>query len=172
MSSWNETTEMGGMSLLPVGTRSFEITKARVDVASRGPSQIRELVVGLASTAGSGEATTPLEPFDHSPEGVRFWERIFKTTAAGLGFVPQNGDLPMLDIANEFASWVPGAGLVGRTVEAEVTHHDSKKLKDDGTPFVNHRVKFRGLVGGAPTAAPAPVPSFAGAAAADDDVWG
>jgi hypothetical protein len=140
-------------------------------VSERGAPSLRELTVALTSTAGSGDVTVPLEPFDRSPDGVEMWERIFKTAALGLGFTPSAPHLNLVDIADEFARWIPGAGLHGRHVEVEVTHHNSTKLKDDGTPFVNHRAKFRGLVGAAPAPAAAAVPSFAGAGVGGDDPW-
>lgn len=173
MSSWDDTTVGGGMSLLPAGIRTYNITAARVDVNQRGAGPaLRELTIALASTDGHGEATVPLEPFDRSPDGVAMWERIFKSAAVGLGFQPSGGHLPMMDVADEFARWVPGSGLTSCAVECEVTHHDSKRLKDDGTPFVNHRVKFRGIVDGSTAAAPEqPVPSFASAGAGAEDPW-
>lgn len=169
MSAWDEVTVGGGMSLLPAGIRTFEITTARAEVAERG-NKLRQAVIGLASSAGSGEDTLPLEPFDRSPDGVELWERIFKSAASGLGFAPSAGNVTMQDAANEFAAYLPG--LVGSLVEVEVKHVPSKKLKDNGEPFVNHRVTYRSVVAGSgTTAAAAPVaetvPSFA-----DDDVWG
>ena len=171
MSTWNSVTEMGGINLLPEGTRTFEITTARVATrTNRDGLVLRELTVGLSSSEGSGTDTVALDPFVNTPDGIQLWQRIFKTAAVGLGFQPSNGDAPISDVVQEFIDWVPGSGLVGCHVEAEVTHHNSTKLKDDGTPFVNHRVKYRGIVQGTP-AAPAAVaqqqavPSFAGAGA-------
>ena len=182
LASWDDTKAItGGGGLLPKGVRVYDITKARVEVSTRG-AKLRELVIGLADSEGhSGETTVALEPFDKSPRGVELWESLFKGAAQGLGFTPTAGHLPMVDIANEFASWVPTSGLVGSTVEAMVKHVESKPkpdgshLKDDGTPFVNHRVTFRGIVGAAqaPAQPVQPVPVFAGANVNDDsDVWG
>jgi hypothetical protein len=162
------------MSLLPEGIRTYTITSARVEVVKKGQApSIRELLVALTSPEGSGEVSVPLEPFIHTPDGVEMWERIFKSAAVGLGFEPTGGHLPMQDVAAEFASWIPQSGIVGQMVEAQVTHHNSTKLKDDGTPFVNHRVKFRGLLGGGVVPQPMQVPAFAGAGAAagDPDPW-
>lgn len=170
MATWNEVSVGGGMSLLPEGIRTYVITTARVDVSKRGAAPaLRELIVALSSTEGAGEVTVPLEPFIHTPDGVELWERLFKSAAQGLGFTPTNPDGQMKDLANEFASWIPTSGLVGSAVECDVKHVPGKKLKDDGTPFINHRVTFRGVVAAAQPAQAAPATeTYAGI---DEDPW-
>jgi hypothetical protein len=169
MSTWGDVKVGGGMSLLPAGIRAFEVTTARAEVNDRG---LREAVIGLSSSAGAGEDKIALEPWDKSFDGTEMWERIFKGAAQGLGFQPSSDQVTVEQAANEFAAYVPR--LVGSMVEVEVKHVNGKKLKDDGTPFVNHRVNYRQIVGQSAAVAGAvttQVEPAAFAAAATDDPW-
>jgi hypothetical protein len=171
MSAWGDVKVGGGVSLLPSGIRTFEVTTARAEVNEK--TGRREAVIGLSNSAGNGEDKIALEPWDTSFDGVEMWERIFKGAAQGLGFTPSGDHVSVEEAATEFASFLPA--LVGANVEVEVKHLESKKLKDDGTPFVNHRVNYRQLVGNTPAMAAAPAAqhepaAFAGAVA--DDPWG
>lgn len=138
MGTWNNTPTIG--QLLPKGTANYRIIGA-ADRLNEHTGR-RELALTLAHDLGTGEATIALEPWDVND--VAKFERVFKTQAVALGYEPSNGDADNAALVEEFASYAND--LVGAVVNARVEHVESTTLRDDGTPFVNHRVYFQGVV--------------------------
>ena len=164
MVTWEEATSGGGVNLLPEGTRPYEVSAARPEVNKH--TGRREVLIALSSSAGSGETTVPLESWGDED----LFLRIFGGQAQGLGFKPADPTAPITQAdIDAFSRYV--SSLVGAVVEAKVEHKESTKLKDDGTPFVNHRVYFNKLVMHAPGATPAQVEQpVAAAVGVDDDI--
>jgi hypothetical protein len=143
MSTWNDTTEYPATGLLPVGKHTMRVLAASTDT-NQHTSRLEGVLELEAPNGQAGVVSIPLEPWSMDAEKVEQFERIFKTFAAGLEFEPTNGQRPIIDIA--FCDFEPHLhSLVGRSVVARVEHVDSKTRRDDGTAFVNHRVRFLGL---------------------------
>lgn len=141
MGTWNETPL--SKITLPVGDWSFPIHSVKVGISpNNGKAQV---VLLLESDSRVGEVSIPLEPWASAPDDVAMFERIFKSQALGLGFVPSDGMLENAKLAGEFANYVEG--LEGEIVVVRVTHKTSKDLKDNGTPYINHVVSFLRLAG-------------------------
>lgn len=144
MNTWNNTTEYPDAGLLPEGAQLLTIFAASEHVNEH--TNRSEAVLELAAKGGMlGIVTIPLEPWNTDDDKVVQFERVFKTYASGLDYEPTNPSETISDIASgaSFMSYLHE--LVGRRVSARVEHVLSKTLREDGTPFVNHRVRFRGL---------------------------
>lgn len=148
MDTWNDTIEYPETGLLPAGKQHLQVVyAARV---TNEHTQREEGVLDLESNDGIiGRVSIPLEPWNDDREKFK---RVFKTYAAGLGFEPNYPEQSVEDIAGgeEFVAFLHA--IVGRRVLARIEHVPSNSLKDDGTPFINHRVRFRGLVSNGLTA--------------------
>lgn len=169
--TWDDVTG-GGQRLLPIGTRNYEVTQAKARINDYNGQ--REALIAVASSDGAGEFTVPLEAW--GPDEDLFL-KVVGGQARGLGFVPSRADLDVnRDITRgdieEFTMYLPS--LHGAVVELYVEHKESTKLKDNGEPFVNHRVYANKLVSRRQVApAAAPVNEYAGVAASstDDIPW-
>lgn len=167
-----DTTSGGG--LLPAGVKQYNVFGARIEFNEK--AGIRELIVEVANSEGSGNFTVPLEKPANMQEDTFYWLMGMNLTGFGVDVVDKTPEQVLQSLPAHLGKIHNGI------VELEVTHTQSTKLKDDGTPFVNHRVKVRRMVeegtGPAPAAAPdagvaAVANTFAAAPAggvADDDL--
>lgn len=138
MRTWNTTNTLGGY-LLPSGDYIAKIVSAAV--AKNERSQIDELSLELTDGAHKGLVTIPLFPWDRKDEAIDLWASLVKTQAIGLGFTPSDPNSGIGEVATQLGEFA--VDRVGESFEIHVDHIRSKDLKDDGTPFVNHRVTFR-----------------------------
>jgi hypothetical protein len=145
MTTWDTTPEFRDNGLLPEGKQVLTIIGARERTTQAGNLQA---ALELEAPNGvRGEVTIPLEPWSFDADQLDTFRSKFRTDAAGLDFVPQNGDRSIDHIAlDEFLPYAHM--LMGARVNALVLHEVSEGKGRDGQPreFTNHRVRFRGLL--------------------------
>lgn len=152
----------GGSSLLPSGVRDYNVFGCRVQLNKF--SGMRELLVEVASSEGSGDFTIPLEKPQGLEEDTFMW--IFGSQLGALGFEGLVGETPLGFVEKHLASQL--GKVYNSVISLEVTHQPSKKLRDDGTPFINARVKVRRVVEPGTGAVKAPLAPAAGTITPDD----
>jgi len=144
MSTWGTTTkDRGNRTFLPAGTNNYKLTGVRMENHAYFGNLQAVLDVQLDGVTYNIEL-----PLAGSPTGN---DEIVADRIAGamnaLGVKPsviagmEAAGQDVSDVENNVA-WGSELGLalptfVGSVLELFVTHRDSKKLKDDGTPFVN-----------------------------------
>jgi len=144
MGTWSDTSkDRGNRTFLPAGTNNYRLTGVRQEVHAHFGNLQAVLDVQLDGTTYNVEI-----PLGGSPTGNDeiVADRIAGTMYA-LGIKPaviaameaagQDAGSVENDIAwgAELGAVLPS--LVGAVLELYVAHKDSKKLKDNGEPFVN-----------------------------------
>jgi hypothetical protein len=144
MGTWAEATKArGNRTFLPAGTNNYNLVSVRQEQHPHFGNTQAVLDVELNGDRYNVEI--PLSASEKAdPEIIA---NIIASTMGSIGAKPQvianmEAAGQNTDAVENSVAWGPElyaalTGLVGSVVELHVIHKDSKKMRDDGTPFVN-----------------------------------
>jgi hypothetical protein len=165
----------GNRTFLPEGTQNYRLTGVRQEVHSHFGT--RQLVLDVSLNGDVYNAEIALEAGGRGDPSIV--ADIIYSTMKSLGLSPavltrmkaagQDVSNVETDLSwgNELAAALPG--FVGAVLELYVKHKPGKKLRDDGTPFVNANTYVNRVVQAAPSGQAAPVGASVPAGYANTD---